>query len=80
MNEKSESKQDTTSNHNVSDTTSSIIDKNHQSNKVSRAIIAKSKLKRKKNVGNVSLIKEKHREFYNEIALNNWIYQRNSDR
>ena len=80
VNEKSESKQDTTSNHNVSDTTSSIIDKNHQSNKVSRAIIAKSKLKRKKNVGNVSLIKEKHREFYNEIALNNWIYQRNSDR
>ncbi len=74
-NEKSESTQETTN-----DTKSSIIDKSHQSNKVSRAIIAKSKLKSKKNVGNVSLIKDQHREFYNEIALNNWIYQKNSDR
>lgn len=78
-NENSESTREPTSDHN-SDTISSIIDKNPQSNKISRAIIAKSKLKRKKNVDNVSLIKDQHREFYNEIALNNWIYQKNSDR
>ncbi|MCE7745158.1 MAG: hypothetical protein GPJ52_08510 [Candidatus Heimdallarchaeota archaeon] len=79
-NEKIEPNQEPTSNQKSSDTISSVIEKNQQSNKVSRAIIAKSKLKRKKNVDNVSLIKDQHREFYNEIALNNWIYQKNSDR
>lgn len=78
-NEEEESAQEPTSDHNT-ETISSIIDKSHQTNKVSRAIISKSKLKSKKNVDNVSLIKDQHREFYNEIALNNWIYQKNSDR
>lgn len=79
-NEKNESAQEPTGDSSSSDTRRSISDTNHQSNKVSRAIIDKSKLKSKKNVGNVSLIKDQHREFYNEIALNNWIYQKNSDR
>ena len=79
-NEKSESNQEPISEDNRRDAVSSIIDTNHQPNKDSRAIIAKSKLKSKKNVANVSLIKDQHREFYNEIALNNWIYQKNSDR
>ncbi|MHA1211612.1 MAG: hypothetical protein ACTSSH_04035 [Candidatus Heimdallarchaeota archaeon] len=46
----------------------------------SRAVIPKSKIKNKQRVGNPSIIKEQHREFYNEIALNNWIYKDNSDR
>jgi len=79
-NEKNVSNQKLASNPSRNDTIGSIVDKKHQSNKASRAIITKSKLKRKKNVGNISLIKDQHREFYNEIALNNWIYQRNSDR
>jgi len=44
-------------------------------NPLSRAVIRKSKLKPKKHRFNPSIIREEHREFYNEIALNNWIYQ-----
>lgn len=46
----------------------------------SRAIIPKSKIKRKKNLGNYSIIKNEHKEFYNELAINNWIYKNSSDR
>ncbi len=46
----------------------------------SRAITSKSKVKHKKSIVNPSIIKDQHREFYNEIALNNWIFQKSSDR
>jgi hypothetical protein len=46
----------------------------------SRAIIPKSKIKHKKNLGNYSMIKNEHREFYNELAINNWIYLNSKDR
>jgi hypothetical protein len=46
----------------------------------SRAVIPKSKIKPKRNNNNYSLIKDEHREFYNELAINNWIYKNSSDR
>ena len=49
-------------------------------NPLSRALIRKSKLKPKQLVFNPSLIRDEHREFYNEIALNNWIYRDSHDR
>ncbi|MGC9780487.1 MAG: hypothetical protein HZR80_14670 [Candidatus Heimdallarchaeota archaeon] len=52
-----------------------------QENRIhSRAIISKWKVKHKKSIANPSIIKDQHREFYNEIALNNWIFQKSSDR
>ncbi|NHJ40663.1 MAG: hypothetical protein FK731_11570 [Asgard group archaeon] len=46
----------------------------------SRAVISKSKIKQKKNLGNYSVIKNEHKEFYNELAINNWIYKNSLDR
>ncbi|NHJ32593.1 MAG: hypothetical protein FK732_07005 [Asgard group archaeon] len=78
--EKSRSNPDLANDISNSETTDETIVKEQKSNISSRAISAKSKLKRKKNVADVSLIKDHHREFFNEIALNNWIYQKQYDR
>jgi hypothetical protein len=69
-----------TNNANRKKSIGNMPEKSPRSNKTSRAVSVKSKLKRKKNLADVSLIKDHHREFYNEVAMNNWIYQRNSDR
>ncbi|MBK5112997.1 MAG: hypothetical protein KGD59_08245 [Candidatus Heimdallarchaeota archaeon] len=69
-----------TNNTNRKKSIGNMPEKSPRSSKTSRAISVKSKLKRKKNLADVSLIKDHHREFYNEVAMNNWIYQRNSDR
>ncbi|NHJ87366.1 MAG: hypothetical protein FK734_18015 [Asgard group archaeon] len=46
--------------------------------RISKAVIEERNKENK--VANPSIIKEIHREFYNEIALNNWIYEDRRDR
>ncbi|NHJ49405.1 MAG: hypothetical protein FK733_16565 [Asgard group archaeon] len=62
------------------ETDSSVSPLNFDTHSTSRAVIPKSKIKPKKNSNNYSVIKDMHRDFYNELAINNWIYKNGSDR
>lgn len=53
---------------------------NEDINRLSRAVISKARMKPKVKVANPSIIREHHREFYNELALNTWIYHNSTDR
>jgi len=57
-----------------------LLQTEEDTSSLSRAIMPKSKMKTKVKVTNPSIIKEHHREFYNELALNNWIYHNSTDR
>ncbi|MFW9922138.1 MAG: hypothetical protein ACFFDW_02490 [Candidatus Thorarchaeota archaeon] len=52
---------------------------NERLNEFSRAIKS-GDMKRSISGNDTSIIKVEHREFYNEIAMNNWIYENRADR